>query len=165
MGCRAAIARTGYCLQQDDARVGQEVKPGTYTSGHASCKLRYSQAVPAHLRGRLLEVVKLHTPEQHRRKGHATKLIEKITRYADCDRITLLLMPKPFGESAPDVSELVAFYARFGFVELQAKPVLLLVRQWQTAKTSLPSLADQRRNMRVGLVSASSTLQPLLTLR
>lgn len=115
------------------------MKPGTYTSGHASCKLRYSQAVPAHLRGRLLEVTRLHTPEQHRGKGHATKLIEKITRYADCDRITLLLMPKPYGESALGVSELCEFYARFGFTELQVQPVLLLVRQWQTTKTtSLP---------------------------
>jgi GNAT superfamily N-acetyltransferase len=114
------------------------MKPGTYTSGHASCKLRYSQAVPAHLRGRLLEVTKLHTPEQHRGKGHATKLIEKIARYADADRITLLLMPKPFGESAMSVSDLVRFYERFGFAELQDKPALLLVRQWQTRKTSSP---------------------------
>ena len=118
------------------------MKPGTYTSGHASCKLRYSQAVPANLRGRLLEVTRLYTPEQHRGKGHAAKLIEKITRYADSDRITLLLMPKPYGESALDVSELLQFYARFGFVELQAEPVLLLVRQWQTTKTSFQKLAN-----------------------
>ena len=51
------------------------MKPGTFTSGHASCKLRYSQAVPAHLRGRLMELTKLHTPEQHRGKGHAAKLL------------------------------------------------------------------------------------------
>ena len=112
------------------------MKPGTYTSGHASCKLRYSQVVPANLRGRLLEVTRLFTPEQHRNKGHATKLIEKLARYADADRITLLLMPKPYGESALGVPELLQFYARFGFAELQDKPVILLVRQWQT--TSLP---------------------------
>jgi GNAT superfamily N-acetyltransferase len=109
------------------------MKPGTYTSGHASCKLRYSQAVAPHLRGRLLEVTKVFTPEQHRGKGHASRLIAKLARYADCDRITLLLMPKPYGASALGVPELLQFYARFGFAELQAKPVILLVRQWTTS--------------------------------
>jgi GNAT superfamily N-acetyltransferase len=129
------------------------MKPGTYTSGHASCKLRYSTAIPAHLRGRLLEVTRLHVSEQHRGKGHATKLIEKLARYADADRITLLLMPKPFGESAPDVSQLVRFYARHGFVELQDKPVILLVRQWQM--TSLPRQRSDSNAQRTSMALAA----------
>jgi GNAT superfamily N-acetyltransferase len=129
------------------------MKPGTYTSGHASCKLRYSQAVPANLRGRLLEVTRLFTPEQHRGKGHATKLIEKLARYADADRITLLLMPKPYGESAPDVFALLQFYARHGFIELQDKPVILLVRQWQT--TSLPRQRSDSNAQRTSMALAA----------
>ena len=120
------------------------MKPGTYTSGHASCKLRYSQAAPAHLRGFMLEVTNLHTPTQHRGKGHATKLIAKLAKYADADRITLLLMPKPYGESALDVPALLQFYARFGFVELQAQPALLLVRQWKSQKVSRKVEAEAR---------------------
>lgn len=115
------------------------MKPGTYTSGSASCRLRYSQAVPSHLRGGLLEITHLTTPEAEQGKGHAGRLIEKICLQANADRFILLTMPQPFGDVAMSKDELSRWYIRrFGFEVLQDHPVQLLVRRWQATSSLKP---------------------------
>jgi len=106
------------------------LKPGRYTSGPAMCKLKYSQAVPGHLRGRLREITHLVVPDEFRRQGHANRLIGYLCCQADDDSITLLVMPNPWDIPELSRSELSDWYQRsHGFVILQLEPVPLLVRQ------------------------------------
>jgi GNAT superfamily N-acetyltransferase len=104
------------------------MKRGIYTQGGASCKLAYSQAVPAHMRGGILEVLSLETKPEHRGKGHAKALIAKICGLADFNRVTLLTMPLPFGTSGLSKTELIAFYQQAGFFCIQDSPALLMAR-------------------------------------
>jgi len=90
---------------------------GNRVLGYATCKLVVSQAIP---NMRLIEINSLHTNEHHRRKGWATKLINKICDEADEVGVGLLLMP--------DTAELQTWYTTLGFQTLQEKPVILMAR-------------------------------------
>jgi GNAT superfamily N-acetyltransferase len=117
------------------------VKPAKIQHGTASCKLGYCVAVPAHLRGGLLEITKVYVPAEDRGKGLASEMIAKICLQADADRFILLTMPQPYGDGAMSKDELSRWYIRrFGFEVLQDTPVLLLVRRWQA--TSSQRLTD-----------------------
>ena len=48
------------------------MKTGKRQRGAASLNVGYSQAIPAHMRGKVLEVSHVHTDEVHRGKGQAT---------------------------------------------------------------------------------------------
>lgn len=100
----------------------------TITHGHATCKLGYSQAIPAHLRGNMLEISSLEVPAEHQNKGHARDLIAEICQNADNDRMCLMVMVEPFGAGLDQVA-LADWYARrFGFFSIQDSPALLMVR-------------------------------------
>lgn len=80
---------------------------GSKMLGPASLKLRYSQAVPANMRGNVREVTALHTPESQRNQGHASRLMQKTCAEADARQIVLVL--------TADTPALADWYARFGF--------------------------------------------------
>lgn len=95
--------------------------PGTRQHGPATLKLSYSTVVPAHLRGNLLEVTNVHTPEDQRGKGYGSMLLQKVCTEADENAKVLML--------TADTKELAEWYATFGFNALQAKPVVLMARK------------------------------------
>lgn len=105
------------------------MRRGKYKHGAASCKLAYSQALPAHMRGRILEILSLEVPPESRGKGHARGLINDICLQADANRVILLAMPQPFGELGLTLTGLVSFYKKAGFFCIQDSPKLLMARQ------------------------------------
>lgn len=62
------------------------------------------------------------------KKGHATTLLWSVCHEADTAGITLILQPKPFGDDGLDDDKLKRFYGKFGFVEFQQLPVVLMAR-------------------------------------
>lgn len=105
------------------------MKPGIRQHGPATLKLSHNKLVPAHIRGGVLELTHLIVPEQHRRNGYASLLMQKVCAEADEAGKVLLLMPKPYDVIGMDREQLVAFYERFGFQAIQQRPVLLMARQ------------------------------------
>jgi predicted GNAT family acetyltransferase len=101
------------------------MKPGIRQHGPATLRLGFNTSVPAHMRGGLLEVTHVFTPEQHRGKGYASLLMQKVCSEADEAGKVLLLMPKPYDEGGLDREALIAWYALFGFNAIQTSPVLM----------------------------------------
>lgn len=62
------------------------------------------------------------------RKGYATTLMWAVCHEADEAKITLILQPRPFGDTDIDAEKLERFYMRFGFVVFQTQPVVLMAR-------------------------------------
>lgn len=96
------------------------MKPGKYHHGPASCRLKYSPAIPAHVRGHMLEIVSIFTPEAERGKGYASAMLRDICQQASQEGKALMLMP--------ETVDLASWYSRHGFKVVQDKP-LLMARQ------------------------------------
>lgn len=105
------------------------MKPGTRTHGPSSLKLSFNTAVPANVRGGLLEITHVLTPDGERNKGYASLLMQKVCVEADEAGKLLLLRPQPFDMPELSKDQLTDWYNGFGFVVLQEKPVRLMVRQ------------------------------------
>lgn len=95
------------------------MRPGRRELGVASVLVSISEAVPAHMKAGTREVSHLHVPVPHRRKHLGTALMNLICQEADANSITLLLTAHPEEEGGPDEDQLIAWYALFGFTELQ----------------------------------------------
>lgn len=104
------------------------MKPGLRMHGPASLKLSHNTAVPAHLRGGLLEITHVTTPEQHRKQGYASILMQKVCAEADAAGKVLILIPHPF-EIAMSQAELTDWYSRYGFDVIQERPARLMARR------------------------------------
>jgi len=96
------------------------MKPGTFSRGPASCKLRYSPVIPPHLRGHMLEVTSVFTEESERGKGYATLMMQALCEQASKAGKALMLMP--------ETPELIPWYALHGFEVVQKTPVLMARR-------------------------------------
>lgn len=105
------------------------MKPGTRTHGPSSLRLSFNTAVPAHLRGRLLEVSHVLTPDGQRGQGYASLLMQKVCAEADAAGKLLMLTPQPFDVPELSKDQLTDWYLGYGFEVLQEKPVRMLVRQ------------------------------------
>lgn len=105
------------------------MKPGIRQHGPATLKLSFNTAVPARMRGGVLEVTHVLTPDQHRRKGYASMLLQKVCAEADEAGKVLILMPRPFDVPAMSRDQLEDFYQRFGFQTIQKHPTVLMARQ------------------------------------
>ena len=101
------------------------MKRGAYSEGSTTCKLGYSQAMPAHLRGQILEITNLFTPDEDRGKGGANRLIAKICGQADLNSYILLVMPLPFDITGLTKLKLVNLYSKHGFTQIQDSPLLM----------------------------------------
>ena len=58
------------------------------------------------------------------RKGHATALMHTVCAEADREWMTLLIQVKPFDDGMTE-DQLMRWYGRFGFVQIQAEPILM----------------------------------------
>lgn len=98
---------------------------GKYQHGQASCVLQRSVQIPADMRNGIRELSKLQTPIERRKNGDATQLLHAICEEADTQGIVLMLHVEPFGDPDMGVSQLEAWYAKFGFMLIQAEPKLM----------------------------------------
>lgn len=98
---------------------------GKYQQGHATCELKRSTQIPTDMRDGIRELVKLETPVKHRGKGYASALLKSICDEADTQCIVLMLHVQPFGDYDHSSSQLEDFYAKFGFMVIQADPRLM----------------------------------------
>lgn len=116
------------------------MKPGIRQHGPATLRLSYSTAIPAHMRGGILEITDVQTPDQHRRQGYASLLVQKVCAEADEAGKVLMLMPRPFNEGGMGQTELVDWYARLGFETIQVKPLLMARRAGVQLKAKVKPL-------------------------
>ena len=112
---------------------------------NASCRIKLCAALPKHMRSKTRELVNLDVPDNLRRTGLATQLLENVCDEADAHNITLILFPKPFG-NVPGMSQsqLEAWYERrFGFIPIQQKPVMMARMPHSTPKMFIPNYISE----------------------
>jgi predicted GNAT family N-acyltransferase len=101
---------------------------GTRKLGPASLRLCRPSALPDTMQMDVVELVGLATEASERRKGHATSLMLQTCCEADIARKFMMLCV-----DADDKQKLMEFYNGFGFVPIQAEP-LIMVRPYVGAR-------------------------------
>jgi N-acetylglutamate synthase-like GNAT family acetyltransferase len=101
---------------------------GLIKNEHAKATVKASNTLPAGV----LEISNVFTEPVYRKQGYATELIKQITDAADESKTVLALMCK---------AELTRWYARFGFVTIQQKPILM-ARMPQIFKVNMKPIAQ-----------------------
>jgi N-acetylglutamate synthase-like GNAT family acetyltransferase len=101
------------------------MRVGEYTEGKATAWVGMCSLVAEPLRPKLREVSSLVCDEAARGKGHATRLMERLTAIADDHKMTLLVTVEPFEDSPLDAARLAAWYARLGFKTIQQTPPVM----------------------------------------
>jgi GNAT superfamily N-acetyltransferase len=94
-----------------------------WSNEHARCEVVKNPELPPEM-DRVREVVRVWTDPEHRRQGFGTQLMQAVCEEADCERIVLILQPRPY-DTGIGKDKLIAWYKRFGFVKTQDKPVLM----------------------------------------
>lgn len=90
---------------------------GKRTIGDATCYLRFSQAVPVHLRQTIREVYDVKVPKGMRGKGSGTRLIKAICAEADHADKVLILLP---------LEDKIKWYTSLGFEQIQDSPPIMM---------------------------------------
>ena len=99
----------------------------------ATCRLVVSSALPVKMRPKVRELVALKVPDSDQRKGYGSQLLHDVCREADEQNMTLLLTV-----SEDDKARLCAWYTRFGFMPIQATPILMARMPGSTPRTLKP---------------------------
>jgi len=68
----------------------------------------------------------LYVPKEHRRKGEATKLLNKITSEADEARATLVAEVGAYDDGDLTGEALAGLYVKHGFIKIQDSPLLMM---------------------------------------
>ena len=97
----------------------------------ATCSLVVSNALPLGMRRNVRELHALNVPAEDRNKGYASQLLHDVCREADEHGLTLML-------GVDGGEKLIAFYTRWGFQPIQAKPVLMARMPGATPRTLKP---------------------------
>lgn len=92
------------------------MEPRTFTLGPASCRVRRSNLLSEHMLRHVRELCDLFVPEEHRRQGHATALLNEVCKAAD--EADLVLLARPPQDAMP-------MLRRFGFSVMRADPLLM----------------------------------------
>ncbi len=100
--------------------------PGLREHKSSSLHICVAEGLPEDMQPMTREIVSLASGNPA--KGHATTLMWSVCHEADLAGITLILQPKPFGEEGLDAEKLKRFYMKFGFVEFQQHPEVLMAR-------------------------------------
>lgn len=108
---------------------------GTRTNDHASLKVCVPTALPIHMRAKIREIVSLETEPEHRGKGYAKDLLERICISADLSDTWLMLAVEP-GDAETDKQRLLNLYVRAGFSPIQAAPVIMMIRPSAAARVA-----------------------------
>lgn len=96
------------------------------TEGHASCEFnKYTGTdLSPEARNNLFVLTNLFVPEEQRKQGHASALLDKLAERADRNRFAILLNPEGTGKLKG--TKLVNFYKRNDYVVLQKEPLLMI---------------------------------------
>jgi GNAT superfamily N-acetyltransferase len=108
-----------------------------YSNEHSSAEVVEPTSLPPSLKG-VLEMVRVFTAPNGRKQGFATELVKSICSDADIEGVVLMLSPKTF--STGGLTDLQAWYERFGFQVIQRKPVVLMARMPQVFKVKMTDL-------------------------
>ena len=98
---------------------------GTRSNDHASLKVCVPTALPPHLRARIREIRSVETAPDHRGKGFAKDLLERVCIAADLSDTWLMLHVEP-GDGDTTMQGLVDLYGKFGFKPFQSAPMLMV---------------------------------------
>lgn len=93
------------------------MKPGTIELGNASIRVGYPQIIAPNQRGHARELTEFFVKEDHRGKGEGSVLLNEICEQADQGKLLLIIVA--------DSLRLASFYARHGFIAIQANPILM----------------------------------------
>ncbi len=118
------------------------MKTGIRHYENATCKISICTAIPNQMRARTRELTSLDVPENLRKQGMATELMRNVCDEADAHNMTIVLFVKPFGEGTKlDETQLREWYqTAFGFMILQAKPMMMARMPHSTPKPFKPNL-------------------------
>jgi GNAT superfamily N-acetyltransferase len=96
--------------------------------GEASCQISpYTQdGVKADTKQKVRVLSHVYVPKEHRRKGYASKLLDHVGRECDSAQLALIVEPKAYDDGEMDGKDLIAFYKKHGFIELQKDPYLMV---------------------------------------
>jgi ribosomal protein S18 acetylase RimI-like enzyme len=100
------------------------MKTETYATAEANIHDMDSPDWPEALHGKVWQVTGLYVPPEDRRKGYGSALMARIQDKARKKGKAVLVHVKPEGDMTPEA--LRAWYARLGFREIQAEPLLMV---------------------------------------
>ncbi|HEU4708388.1 MAG TPA: GNAT family N-acetyltransferase [Methylophilaceae bacterium] len=105
------------------------------SEGYATAQLHpwNDSRTPKHMQEKLRMLTNLYVPEEHRRQGYATALLNKVAVMADRDQLTIVL------EAAHHETEteiLLDLYGKNGYQKLQDEPLLLV--RFPKVEVSMP---------------------------
>lgn len=115
---------------------------GTRKHESATLKVAIPTSVPLKLRDGMRELIAVHTPDEDRRKGYASKLLKAVVEEADLAGIVLMLTVRDDGDM--NSQQLMAWYTKYGFKAIQMHPVIM-ARQPRTVQARIQRMA--RRNL------------------
>lgn len=98
------------------------MNPGLRYYKRASCRIAIPEGLPVEFQDQVREVLSVASDDK--RGGQASALMYQICTEADFAWITLMLHVKPFADGMGD-EQLKSWYGKFGFVEIQADPLLM----------------------------------------
>lgn len=93
------------------------MKPGTIELGNASVRVGYPQIIAPNQRGHARELTEFFVSEEYRGKGEGSALLKEVCEQADQGKLMLIMIA--------DSLRLASFYARHGFIAIQANPILM----------------------------------------
>ena len=94
----------------------------------SSLRVAIPTGLPEHMQPHMRELLSIQSGNP--RKGHATGLMYQVCQEADDACKTLIIHVEPFDEGMTQ-EQLKKWYEKFGFVEIQTDPVLMMARQVQ----------------------------------
>lgn len=92
----------------------------------ASLRVAVPTSLPAHMQKHMRELISIDSEVQ--RQGHATGLMHNVCQEADNACMTLLVQVNPF-RGGMTAEQLITWYSKFGFIEIQNDPVVMMARQ------------------------------------
>lgn len=95
-----------------------------YKVGEATCELEPFNEKGFDMNASVKWVKNLHVPSEHRKQGHASKLLLQLGKEADAAQVALILECRPYEESI-DQDSLEKLYKRHGFIVIQDDPKLM----------------------------------------
>ncbi len=70
-------------------------------------------------------ITRVYVPEEHRKKGIGTELLNDVIKDADTECSTLLIEPRPYSDTEMTKKSLINYYKRFGFKYLSEKDYMI----------------------------------------
>lgn len=99
------------------------MNPGLRIHKQASVRVAIAEGLPSEMWEQTRELISMQSDDRGR--GHATALMWQVCAEADRAWLTLFIKPEPFDDGMP-ADRLRKWYSKFGFVEIQAEPCLMV---------------------------------------